>query len=205
MAWSSDRASLALGIIAVAGVAIFAGICLASQFIRTDRDWITTPISVYVFGHFGTWVKAGFVAPAPALIATGVGWYRALDDDSRSVGPLLLFVLSALALCCTAVFVTDITVHPHSLHGTIHQWSAFATFVLATLAMFWQSWCLCCDPRWRVHFIEGITLAALAFAIFWTYALLKSIPRGVGEKVVITSILLWLWRSGWWLIRGPSS
>ncbi|TAN03019.1 MAG: hypothetical protein EPN40_00875 [Rhodanobacteraceae bacterium] len=50
-------------------------------------------------------------------------------------------------------------------------------------------------------------LAAITFAALWIYALVKPIPRGLAEKVVVALILAWLWRAAWWLVRrapGPT-
>jgi hypothetical protein len=67
--------------------------------------------------------------------------------------------------------------------------------------MLLQSWRLRYDPRWRAHFRSAFVLAAVTFVALWTYALVKPIPRGLGEKIVIALILLWLGRAGWWLAR----
>jgi hypothetical protein len=47
-----------------------------------------------------------------------------------------------------------------------------------------------------------MALATVTAGYFWIYALFKPIPRGIGEKVVIGLVLAWLWRAGWWLVRG---
>lgn len=198
---SNSPFARALGIIALLGVAVFAITCGAAQVLRPDYSVLHTPLSFYVLGPFGRVVEASYFALAPALIALGVGWYRALDRNARSAAPLLLFVMGAFALIITAVEFTDVPGRPPTLHGFVHVISAGATFLWVTVAMLLQSWRLRHAARWRIHFGSAFTLAAITFVALWVYALVKPIPRGLGEKVVIVLILAWLWRAGWWLAR----
>jgi hypothetical membrane protein len=197
-----DPATRACGVVTLAGVAVIAIISLIAQFLRTDLNWLTVQLSFYAKGPYGAWVEAGFFAPVPGLVALGIGWYRALDRHAHNVAPLVLFVVAAIALCFTAAYFTDPKEPPTTLHGQVHEWAAFATFVCATTAMLVQSWRLRLDPRWCKHFLSAFALAAITAIYFWIYALAKPIPRGLGEKAVIALVLLWLWRAAWWLARG---
>lgn len=196
----ADSLTRALGIVALTGVAFITVTCLLAQFLRTDLDWITVSMSIYVKGPYGRWVQASFLAPAPGIAALAIGWYRALDRRARSVFPLILFVVAAAALCITAFFIADATRWPTTLHGKIHQWAAFGTFICVTTAALLQSLRLRFDSHWREQFIEATTIASVSVVYFWVYAL-SPIPRGVGEKAVIALVLLWLWRASWWLVR----
>lgn len=198
----ADSLTHALGIVALVGVAFITVTCLLVQFLRTDLDWISTSMSIYVKGPYGRWVQASFFAPAPGVAALGIGWYRALDRRARSVFPLILFMVAAAALCITAFFIADATRWPTTLHGTIHQWAAFGTFICVTSAALLQSLRLRFDPHWREQFIEATTIASVSVVYFWVYAL-SPIPRGIGEKAVIALVLAWLWRASWWLVRAP--
>ncbi len=197
-----DPLTRVFGVIMLAGVAMITVICLLVQFLRSDLDWIRTEMSIYVLGPYGTWVQAGFIAPMPGILALGVGWYRAQVRRARSVIPTVLFAIGAVALCMTAVNHPDTTHWPVTVHGRIHQWAAFTTFLCATSAMLVQSWHLRTDPRWRRHFVEAMALASATTVYFWIYALFKPIPRGIGEKAVIALVLAWLGRAAWWLVRG---
>jgi hypothetical protein len=197
-----DSVTRTLGAVSLIGVFAFGVICLAAQFLRTDFDWSRVPLSFYVLGPYGGTVEASYFALAPGIAALGLGWYRALDRNARSAAPLLLFVIAAIALCVTAAEFTDIPGRSPTLHGHVHLVAAFITFVSITVAMLLQSWRLRADPYWQRRFRPAFALAALTFAALWIYALLKPIPRGLGEKAVIALILLWLWRAGWWLVQG---
>lgn len=196
-----DAISSTCGVIALLGVAVFTVICLVVQFLRTDLGWITTTMSIYVLGPYGVWVQASFFAPAPGLAGLGIAWHRALHPRAQSTLILALFIAAAVALCFTGAFVTDITVQPVTLHGKIHQWAAFATFVLVTTGMVLQSWRFRLDPRGRRHFPDAFAIAVLTIIYFWVFALFHPIPQGIGEKIVIGLVLLWIWRAAWWLVR----
>jgi len=196
----ADALARALGGVALVGVAFITVTCLLVQFLRTDPNWSTTSMSIYVTGPYGTWVRASFYAPAPGIAALGIGWYRALDGRARSVFPLILFLVGAIALCVIASFTADATRWPVTLHGRIHQWAAFATFLCITAAALLQSLRFRFDARSREQFIEATTIASVCVVYFWIYAL-SPIPRGLGEKVVIALVLAWLWRAAWWSLR----
>lgn len=196
-----DAVTRALAATSLAGVIVFAAICFAAQFLRTDFDWLKVPLSFYVLGPYGGMVEASYFVLAPGLAALGLAWYRALAPDLRSAVPLLLFVIAAIALCVTAAEFTDIPGRPPTLHGHVHVVAALITFVSVTVAMLLQSWRLRGDPYWHGRFRAAFLLAALTFLALWIYAFVKPIPRGAGEKVVIALILLWLSRAAWWLVR----
>ena len=198
------RARGSLGGVALIGVAVFTITCIATQFLRPDYNWVGIPLSFYVIGPYGVAVEASYFALAPGLAALGIGWYLALDRGARSAVPLLLFVVSAVALCITAVEITDVPGRPQTLHGLIHVIAAIATFVCVTVAMLLQSWRMRIDPRWRAKFRSAFVLAAIAFVALWSYALIRHIPRGIGEKTTIALILLWLGRAAWWLVHEPA-
>ena len=194
------RAVRVLGAVALLGVAAFAGACTAAQILRPDYNWLAVPLSFYVIGPYGSMVEVGYFALAPGLAALGIAWYLALDLEVRSIPPVVLFILSAAALGVTATEITDVPGGPHTLHGHIHVLAAVITFLSVTVAILLQSWCLRGHRRWCKDFPFAFVLAVIAFVALWADALIKVIPRGLGEKVVIALILLWLWRSAWRLM-----
>jgi Protein of unknown function (DUF998) len=199
------RLARACGAIALLCVATFASVCGSVQFLRSEYNPLGVPLSFYAFGPYGRAVMAAYFTLSPGLAALGIGWYRALGRNARSAAPLLLFVIAGVALSVTAIEFTDVPAHVPTLHGFLHIVAAGTTFICVTVAMLLQSWRLRRDPRWRAHFRSAFGLAAIAFAALWIYALVKPIPRGLGQKAVIALILLWLWRAGWWLARGRAN
>lgn len=187
--------------VTLASVAQFVAICGAAQVLRPDYSWVGMPLSFYVIGPFGTEVRASFYALVPGLVTLGVAGYRALVPAARSAAPLLLFTVSALALCVVATATTDVPGRPPTLHGQIHVIAAATTFLCVTVAMLLQAARARLDPVWRRHWATLFIHAAVCFALLWTVAGVRKIPRGFGEKVVIVLILAWLIRAGWLLLR----
>ncbi|MGH8116380.1 MAG: DUF998 domain-containing protein [Rhodanobacteraceae bacterium] len=187
--------------VALVGVGVFAVVCGAVQFLRTDYNPLGMPLSFYVIGPYGRVVEGSFFVLAVGLAALGAGCYRALARGARSAAPLLLFVVAAIALCITAVEFTDIPGQPSTLHGYVHVIAAVVSFLCVTVAMLLQSWRFRLDARGRDRFRSAIAIAAVAFVALWIDAVARPIPRGLGEKIVIVLILIWLWRAAWWLVR----
>lgn len=187
--------------IALTGIAAFASAAIATQFLRTDLDWLQAPLSFYLLGAYGPWLKAAYLALGAALIALGIGYYRALTPAARSAAPTLLFCIGGIALAVTAIARSWTPGDPPALEHVIHGIAAITAFLCTTTAMLLQSWRLRGDPAWRHRFAPAFALAAIAFLALWTHALWRDAPRGLTQKVVIVLILVWLGMAATWLRR----
>jgi len=196
-----DPWSAVLGSAALAGVIVFACVCLAAQFLRTDLRWTRAPLSFYLVGPGGHVVQAAYLVLAAGLAALGAGMYRNLPPFARSAAPLVLFVVAGVALAVTALAKTNLPGMPVHLHGFVHLLAAATTFICVTTAMLLQSWRMRLDPAWRCMFLAASLLAASAFVDLGTYALLDFLPRGLMQKGVIALILLWLGGVSWRLAK----
>jgi hypothetical protein len=192
------------------GVAVFVVVCTAAQFLRSDLDWTQAPLSFYLVGPGGWIVKVAYVALSVSLVGIGTGFHRSLDATLRDRAPLLLFVISGIALTVTAISDTATKHGDASLHARIHLLAAGMTFVCVTTAMLLQSLRLREDARWRPSFAFAIVFAVAAIAALWIYALGHVLPTGLMQKIVIVLILAWLgwaafalWRNA--VMEGPAS
>jgi len=176
------------------GVAVFVVVCTAAQFLRSDLDWMQAPLSFYLIGPGGWIVKLAYVALSVSLVGIGTGFHRSLGAASRDRVPMLLFVISAVALTVTAISDTALRHGDASLHARIHLLAAGTTFVCVTTAMLLQSLRLREDARWRPSFVFAFVLAIAAFAALWIYATSHVLPKGLMQKIVILLIIAWL---GW--------
>lgn len=201
MPLSNSAAPRRLGAVALVGVLVFALVCLAVQFLRTDLDWMRTPLSFYLLDAHGGWVQAAYFALALAMFLLGTGWYLALQPHARSAAPLLLFACGALALGVTAVADSGRPAQPQTFEALVHGIAAPAAFLCVTTAMLLQSWRLRGDERWRRSFAVAFALAVAAFVGLWAHALWRDAPRGLTQKAEITLILLWLGLAANWLRR----
>lgn len=192
-----------LGTAALAGVLVFALVCFAAQWLRTDLDWLRTPLSFYLLDPYGDWVQGGYFALALALVSLGCGWYLALTREARSAAPLLLFVWAGMALAVAALAETGRPGQPVVLESLVHGIAAQAAFLCTTTAMLLQAWRLRRDARWRGRFALASWLAVAAFVGLWVHALWRDAPRGLTQKVEIGMILSWLGLAAHWLRSGP--
>ena len=176
------------------GVAMFVVACTAAQFLRSDLDWTKAPLSFYLVGPGGWVVKVAYLALSVSLVGIGTGFHRSLETVTRSRLPMLLFMISGIALAVTALSDTATRHGDGSLHARIHLLAAATTFLCVTTAMLLQSWRLRDDARWRPAFGFAFALAVAAFAGLWIYTLSHVLPKGLMQKSVIALILAWL---GW--------
>jgi hypothetical protein len=96
------------GLICFVSVALFATICLLAQWLRPDLDWRHAPLSNYLKGHYGGWVRGAYYVLSMALVLLGVGLYAALRPHARRLAPLLLLVVAGVALVVHRDSETDL-------------------------------------------------------------------------------------------------
>ncbi len=193
------RDSYRVGSLALAGIAVFALVCLAAQLVRSDLDWVNSPLSHYLRGEYGWIVKSAYFVLGASLVLLGLGYYRALSTTARSGAPFLLFALGGVALDVTALADSGSLTGTRALEAFVHNLAAFTAFLSVTTAMLLQSWCLRSDARWRHRFSVAFTLAAVSFVALSMYSLSDDWPRGLSQKVVIVLILAWLTLAAKWL------
>ena len=187
--------------IALASFAAFALCAIAVHFLRPDLDGWATPLSFYLVGAHGAWLKAAYVALATGTAALAIGLHRALEPAARSAAPTLLFLVAACGIVATALADTDLPRHDATFEGYVHGNAARTAFLGITAAMLLQSWRFRGDARWRARFAPAFGLAALAFALLWVHTLWRGSPRGLGQKLVVALVVAWLVTAAVWLLR----
>lgn len=189
------------GCFTLATVLAFGTVCAITQFLRPDLDWVRVPLSFYLIGPHAGWVRGVYVLLGCGLAALGLGWHRALAPSSRSLAPVLLFIVAGIALVVTAFAATNTWAHPATLHGFIHGVAAQTSFLCAGVAMLVLGWRLRLDPRWRALHRPAFAWAVACFAALWVQGLWRSAPRGLTQKALILAMLAWLASMAWALCR----
>lgn len=187
------------GSLALAGVAVFALVCLGAHVLRSDLDWIRAPLSFYLLGEYGWVVKGAYFVLGATLILLGLGYYRALTGTARSGVPMLLFVVAGISLDVTALADSRTGGGPYTVEDVVHGVAASTAFLSVTTAMLLQAWRLRDDASWRHRFATAFALAVTCFVAMWAHALWREAPRGLTQKIVIALILAWLALAAWWL------
>ncbi|WP_130618275.1 DUF998 domain-containing protein [Dyella amyloliquefaciens] len=192
-----QRLSIALLCTAVAAFALTAG---TLQFTRIDLDPIAMPLSTYLRGPGGFWLRDAYYLMAASLAVFAFAGYRAMANASRSVLASALFMIAAVALPVVAYTVLFENTAQENLARLVHGLAAQATFLCLVMGMLlWSS-------RWQqqesTHARRaGVVLAWLAFVQMWVLALWKDLPPGLTQKLLIVLILLWLGWAAWQLRR----
>lgn len=201
MRLSSASTSYRLGTAALLGVMLFVLIATTLQFLRSDLDWQRMPLSFYLIGEYSLWMRAAYFVLALTILGLALGLYGALQPSARSIAPLGLFMVAALALVIVVFATTDIPKHDATLHGLVHNIAALTTFVCVTAAMLLQSWRFRDDAWWRTYFRFAFTLALVCFAAIWINTYWREWPHGLTQKIVSLLIGWWLLLASIWLRR----
>jgi hypothetical membrane protein len=175
-------------------VIAFTAVCTAAQFWRTDLNWITIPLSTYLAGPGGAYVRLVYYVMAIALLAFALASYVATTPTLRSVLGSGLFAGAGLLLPIVAITELFRGTPYQALAHVIHKITSLATFLWLSFGM------LLVSSRWRRDTnmqqgsLPGLMLAWAATFVLWFQVLIGVFPNGLMEKLAIALILWWL---GW--------
>lgn len=175
-----------------AAVVVFAAVCGSAQFWRHDLDPVAMPLSLYLTGPGGGYVRLAYYLISAALLGFALGSYRATTPPLRSRLASALFGGAGLALPIVALTELFAGTPLENLARLIHGLAAQATFLWLSFAMLlltarWRR-----DPRLAPGCIPGWLLAWLATAALWLQVFLPRLPHGLMQKLAIALILAWL-------------
>lgn len=187
--------SLALSAGWIAFVALaFALTAGVLQWTRVDLDPLAMPLSAYLRGPGGGWLRAAYYLMASALACLAWAGLLVTQPAQRSGLASVLFLVAALALPVVAVTVLYEHTPQEELARLIHGLAAQTTFLCLVMGMLLLSLRWLRDARMQAGRIVGVVLASLAFVQMWVLALWKGLPPGLTQKALIVLILFWL---GW--------
>ncbi|QNK01830.1 DUF998 domain-containing protein [Dyella telluris] len=194
--------ALSAGWIALAAL-VFAATAGILQWTRADLDPVAMPLSAYLRGPGGVWLRGAYYLMASALACLAWSGQRATHRNLRSGLTSALFVAAAAALPVVAITVLYEHTPGENLAHLLHGMAAQGTFLCLVVGMLLLSTRWLRDERMQHHRYAGVVLAWLAFVQMWVLALWKGLPPGLTQKALIALILLWLawvarqlWRAG---------
>src|SRR6478672_1261129 len=95
------------GLISLVFVLAFVTACVALQWLRTDLDWRLAPMSSYLKGPYGGWLRLAYYGLGAGLALLGQGLFHAVQP-ARNRLPTRLLALGGIALVITAITETDL-------------------------------------------------------------------------------------------------
>lgn len=198
--WRTVRILAAL---TLAGDALFTLVCGAAQVWRGDLDPFTAPLSAYLTGPGGEYVRLVYYAMATGLLCLAIASFLATPTRNRSALAAVLFGAAAVAL--PPVAITALFAHTEYEEGAryLHHVAALSTFLCLCFAMPLLSMRWHREPR-VARGTAGMALAWAAFAWMWVYVIYHGLPSGSMQKILIVLILAWLGWAGWQLLRVES-
>ncbi len=178
----------------MAAIVAFLIAAVAVHGLRPELDGVDAQLSVYLVGPWGGLLRAGYTALAIGILALAITLYREPAAPSRSAAPLLLFAIAAPSLVITAFAPMRFPDEEWRLAHLVHGTSAQAAFLCTTTAMVLQAWRLRFAPHWQRIAPVLLGWAVTCFAGVWVLALVRELPRGLSQKVLVLMIVAWL---GW--------
>jgi len=161
----------------------------ALHLLRRDLSPATHYISEYAVGRFGLLMSS-------ALVILGIGTV-ALAFVIRAtmaerwlvrIGTIVLF-LSGLGTILTGLFRTDIDGQPSTIAGAIHGRAAFIAILFEAISVLILTAAFFRDNRWRSYRPVSLVFAVV---VVISGALLQVLPRGTGERLLVYTLVLWL-------------
>lgn len=181
----------------------FSGIALWLQWYRSDLDWITATLSLYLHGPGGLGLRVAYCVLAAAIAGLALALYLDELPHTRRGLPLALFGVAAVGLCGVAIGDSYLPEAAPLLAPLVHGLSAQTAFLCVSCAMLLQAWQFRGDTHWQRHYRFAWSWAWLTFVCLWIHVGWRAGPRGLGQKLVIAMILIWLARVAYELWRMP--
>ncbi len=190
----------ALAAVTLTADAVFALVCGAAQFWRSDLDPLVMPLSAYLTGPGADYVRLAYYVMAAGLLSLAIAGFLATPARNRSALAAILLGVAAVALppvALTALFEhTDYQQLAHLLHNMAAEITFLCLcFAMPLLSMRWHR-----APRVSSSW-AGAVLAWAAFAWLWVYVIYHGLPSGSMQKILIVMILAWLGWAAWQLLR----
>jgi len=189
-----------LAALTLAADVVFTLVCGAAQLWRSDLDSLTAPLSAYLTGPGGEYVRLVYYAMSVGLLCLAIAGFLATPRRNRSALAAVLFGVAAIAL--PPVAITSLFAHTEYEEGAryLHHLAALTTFLFICFGM------PLLTMRWRrepsvSRGSAGVMLAWTAFAWLWVYVIYHGLPSGSMQKILIVLILAWLGWASWQMLR----
>lgn len=175
---------------AFACVAVFPAVVVLLNLVQhAHYDPKVQAISELALGRGGALMVVAFLSLASGIALLALIFGRTLGRGRALRWPL--FLAAVLAGPMSALFHTDLTGHPATTHGTIHNDSGLAAFLLMLAAMHVAGWVFRRQPVWRPLAVPTLVWAVAATGAFF---LIPALPAhfGLAQRIFVGTFVSWL-------------
>jgi hypothetical membrane protein len=162
--------------------------------LRPDDNPIRQAISNYAVGPYGLFMISAFLALALAMVTLALGLAGDIKLTRRARVAMLLLYVASFGLVIVGIFPGDVNVPhpPATVTGLIHWMAAGTSFLSSMIAAFLLSYCFKEDEHWQSYHHTALVLALITVAALAVFGMLVLIGWiGIGERIYITTSLLW--------------
>ncbi len=205
------RKVASLAFITIGCIMYFFLIVAILHVLRPDDNPIRQAISNYAVGPYGLLMISAFLALALAMVTLALGLAGDIKLTRRARVAMLLLYVASFGLVIVGIFPGDVNVPhpPATVTGLIHWMAAGTSFLSIMIAAFLLSYCFKGDEHWQSYYYSALVLALITVAALAVFGMLVLIGWiGIGERIYITTSLLWplftavqLWSSAHGLLR----
>jgi hypothetical protein len=175
---------------ACAAIAVFPAVVVSLNLVQhASYDPKVQAISELALGRGGALMVVAFLSLGSgiALLAHLLGRTCTRGRSIRG----MLYLAAVLAGPMSAFFHTDLTGHPTTTHGTIHNDAGLAAFLIILVSMHVAAWRFRRQPAWRAFAAPTLLWAVAATAAFF---LIPALPAhfGVAQRIFVGTFVSWL-------------
>ena len=184
-----------LALTAIGGITYFFAAVAVLHVLRPAYNPITHAVSNYAIGPYGYLMTAAFFALALSLLALAFGLTQSMTLTSRARAGIFLLGIASAGMVVTGIFPGDVnSLHPPATTTAVVHWTAAGiSFLSITIAAFLLSSCFKRGERWQSFQRPAIASAFAIVAALLVFGILVLIGwPGIGQRIYITTSLLWL-------------
>jgi hypothetical membrane protein len=184
-----------LALVAIGGILYFVAAVVVLHVLRPELNPVSHAVSNYAIGSFGFLMISAFFTLALSEFALALGLARSLTNSRSTFISVLLLSLAGVGLVVTGIFPGDVkSLHPPGTATAIIHWTGAGTsFLSVMIAAFLLASCYKTDLRWQSFHRPALVLAITTVLALVAFGLLAIVGWvGVGERIYIAVIVLWL-------------
>jgi len=195
--------SRTFGLIVITAALYWVTIIVLMHLSEPEFDPRRVPMSAYVLGAYGGWMRTTFFALSVALLFAGYGLLTTLPRAVLAWIAFFLFIVAALWVLVAGIFPMNSPVAPRASSGRWHALAGLFAFPAMALGPFLFSISFFRDRYWRKMAIPSSILASGIIIVFFL-ARFSRVAHGSGgyvQRLFFALLVPWMILVGFHLVR----